>query len=136
LKLPGNAHRGIRVAGTAGLVDVAPTLLDLAGVPPDGKDASDGRSLVAALSMRRVADRTVYSETLYPRLHFGWSDLTSAVDGRYHYIRAPQRELYDLASDPRERVNLTASRESTAASLDGWLATTTSGSSVAQPADA
>jgi arylsulfatase A-like enzyme/Tfp pilus assembly protein PilF len=136
LKLPGNAHRGIRVAGTAGLVDVAPTLLDLAGVPPDGKDASDGRSLVAALSARRVTDRTVYSETLYPRLHFGWSDLASAVDGRYHYIRAPQRELYDIASDPQERVNLTVSKPSTAASLDGWLNRTTTGSVIVQPADA
>jgi choline-sulfatase len=136
LKLPGNARRGTHVAGTAGLVDVAPTLLDLVGVPSDPADAPDGRSLVAALSSRRVADRTVYSETLYPRLHFGWSELTSAVDGRYHYIRAPQRELYDVASDPQERVNLTATRESTAAALDGWLSRATAGSKTVQPADA
>ena len=40
----------------------------------------------------RVEDRSVYSETLYPRLHFGWSDLTSVTDGRAasseHRVRA------------------------------------------------
>ena len=71
-----------------------------------------------------------------PFQRFGWSDLTSAVDGRYHYIRAPQRELYDIATDPRERVNLIGTKQSTAASLDGWLTRTTAGSVIVQPADA
>ena len=85
MKLPGGQRGGARVTGAAGLVDVAPTLLALAGAPADGMD---GRSLVPALTSRRVPDQTVYSETLYPRLHFGWGDLASAVDGRYHYIRS------------------------------------------------
>jgi choline-sulfatase len=51
-------------------------------------------------------DRRVYSETFYPRLHFGWSDLASLVDRRYHYIEGPDPELYDLERDPRETRNL------------------------------
>src|SRR6185503_20234795 len=107
VRLPGSAHAGTRIAGAAGLVDVAPTLLALAGVPAAGMD---GGPLVDAMVSRRLADRTVYSETQYPRLHYGWSDLASAFDGRYHFIRAPRPELYDLASDPGARSNLAAAR--------------------------
>ena len=131
MRLPAGQRGGARVAGTAGLVDVAPTLLALVGVPADGMD---GQSLVPALAARRVPDRTVYSETLYPRLHFGWSDLASAIDGRYHYIRAPTPELYDVAADPAERENLARAKEATASALAAWLNRTTAGSPAAQPA--
>jgi arylsulfatase A-like enzyme/Tfp pilus assembly protein PilF len=131
VRLPGGQRRGGRIGGPVGLVDVAPTLLELAGAPADGVD---GQSLVSALTSRRAADRTVYSETLYPRLHFGWSDLASAVDGRYHYIRAPKPELYDMASDPRERTSIAEARRSTADALAAWLERTTAGSPVAEPA--
>ncbi|OLC46345.1 MAG: hypothetical protein AUH43_14390 [Acidobacteria bacterium 13_1_40CM_65_14] len=131
VRLPGRQRRGWRIGGPVGLVDVAPTLLELAGASSDGVD---GQSLVSALTSRRAADRTVYSETLYPRLHFGWSDLASAVDGRYHYIRAPKPELYDIASDPRERTSIAEARRSTADALAAWLERTTAGSPVAEPA--
>src|SRR6185295_10385319 len=39
----------------------------------------------------------------------GWSELTSIQDGRYHFIAAPRRELYDTEADPGERTNLAAS---------------------------
>ena len=131
VRLPGGRRGGTRVTGAAALVDVAPTLLALAGAPADGMD---GRSLVPALAARRVPERTVYSETLYPSLHFGWSDLTSAVDGRYHYIRAPKPELYDLTVDSAERVNLARAKETTASALAAWLDRTTADSPAAQPA--
>jgi choline-sulfatase len=133
LKLPGSARVGTRVAGSVGLVDVAPTLLELAGISTQSGAGSDGRSQAAALTTRRAADRTVYSETLYPRLHFGWSDLASAVDGRYHFIRAPTPELYDVVADPVEHNNLIATKQTTAASLRTWLEQTTAGSTIAEP---
>jgi arylsulfatase A-like enzyme/tetratricopeptide (TPR) repeat protein len=133
VRLPGGQQGGSRVSGAVALVDVAPTLVDLVSAPSDGMD---GQSLVAALASRRVSDRTVYSETWYPRLHFGWSDLASAVDGRYHYIRAPRQELYDMNADPAERDNVAASKATIASSLGGWLTRTTSGSTIAEPAPA
>jgi arylsulfatase A-like enzyme/Tfp pilus assembly protein PilF len=130
LRLPGGERGGTRVAGTAGLVDVAPTLLGLAGVAVDGVD---GQTVLGGLAAGRIADRTVYSETVYPRIHFGWSDLASAIDGRYHFIRAPAPELYDLAADPGERHNLTGTKASTASSLADWVARTTEASTLAPP---
>jgi arylsulfatase A-like enzyme/predicted Zn-dependent protease len=111
LKLPGGRLGGSRVAQPAQIVDVFPTLLSLVGVglpaslpgkPQNG--AFPGRSLLA-LRAAGSAPRDVYSETFYPRLHFGWSELTSLIRDRFHYIHAPAPELYDLAADPGEKTN-------------------------------
>jgi choline-sulfatase len=131
VRLPGGARGGTRISGAAALADVAPTLLQLTAVDADGVD---GQSLVAGFAARHVADHTVYSETMYPRLHFGWSDLASAIDGRYHYIRAPRPELYDEAADPAERHNLTETKGTTAAALSSALDRLTAGAALAQPA--
>jgi len=106
LRLPGGAHAGARVAGTAAQVDIAATLLDLAGLPAD---RMDGASLVPVLAGRPLAPRDVYSETLYPRLHFGWSDLYSLTADRFRFILAPRPELYDLREDPHESNNRASS---------------------------
>ena len=58
----------------------------------------------------KLAPATVYSEALYARYHFGWSELTALTDERYRYIKAPREELYDLERDPRERTNIAADR--------------------------
>ena len=33
---------------------------------------------------------------------YGWSELTAVRDGRYKFIAAPRRELYDTQNDPGE----------------------------------
>lgn len=59
----------------------------------------------------------LYSETYYPRIHLGWSELRSLVDGRYHYIESSRPELYDLVRDPRETNNILASERRVAAAM-------------------
>ncbi|HYL06352.1 MAG TPA: tetratricopeptide repeat protein, partial [Thermoanaerobaculia bacterium] len=102
LKLPGSRFAGRTTGAPAALTDVAPTLLSLLGLPVPAP--MHGASLLA-LNGRRE-DRRVYSETFYPRLHFGWSELTSLVGRRYHYIEGPDPELFDLERDAREKRNL------------------------------
>jgi hypothetical protein len=46
--------------------------------------------------------RRLLSETFFPRIHFGWSELSSLIEGRWHYIEAPRPEIYDLEADPSE----------------------------------
>ena len=130
LRLPGSAGAGRRLAGTLGLVDVAATLLDLAGLDAGGLD---GQTVRTALAARTPIDRSVYSETLYPRLHLGWSDLASATEQKFRYIRAPVPELYDVSNDPGERQNVAASRAGTASALAAWIARTTAGAKPAGP---
>jgi choline-sulfatase len=66
--------------------------------------------------------KSLYSETLYPRIHLGWSELRSLFDGRFHYIESSTPELYDLDKDPAEKSNLIASERRVAASMRRELA--------------
>lgn len=52
------------------------------------------------------APRRIVSESVYPRIHFGWSDLASIVEGDLHFIESPDPELYRLSEDPGERNNV------------------------------
>lgn len=102
LKLPGSRRAGEKVAAPVALTDVFPTIAAALGLKtPAGLP---GISLLAG--GQAAAPRRVYSETYYPRLHLGWSDLASLEDERYQYIEAPRPELYDMAADPGEKKNL------------------------------
>ncbi len=103
LKLPGSQRAGDTASRPVQLTDVAPTVLSLLRLPVP--EALKGMSLVDLMSPEAPA-RRIYSETFYPRLHFGWSELTSLIDGRHHYIEGPDPELYDLAADPGEKSNV------------------------------
>jgi choline-sulfatase len=105
LKTPGNHRGGAPVSRRVGLVDVAPTLLHVAGfqVPP----AMQGVSLLGQeRSQAPAGDLPIYSETNYPQRAFGWSWLRSWRAGKYLYVDAPRRELYDESRDPNALHNL------------------------------
>jgi len=103
LKRPGSAGAGVRIAAPVSLTDVVPTVLSILSIPvPSGLHGM----VLTSLTAGAPGDRRIYSETLYPRLGLGWSDLASLADARYHYIHAPRPELYDLAADPGERKDL------------------------------
>jgi arylsulfatase A-like enzyme/Flp pilus assembly protein TadD len=86
-------------------VDIMPTILDLLGLAP--QEGIDGHSLVRALFDPGAAvGHPAYSETYFPRYHFGWQHLRALRDGRFSYVEAPEAELYDLAADPSESRNI------------------------------
>ncbi|HXG57523.1 MAG TPA: sulfatase-like hydrolase/transferase [Thermoanaerobaculia bacterium] len=103
VKLPGGRKGGSSVATPVQLVDIFPTILEQTATAHTPKNR-EARSLLASLDSDAPA-RTIYSESYYPRFHFGWSDLHSLIDGDHHYIKAPKPELYDLKNDPREKTN-------------------------------
>jgi arylsulfatase A-like enzyme/Flp pilus assembly protein TadD len=107
VKLPKSARAGTAVDDPVGLIDVLPTVLDVVrgGEAPPG---ARGLPLTRFLARDRPPVRRIFSETAFPRLHYGWSDLASLVDDRWHYIEAPRAEIYDLAADPRELRDLAA----------------------------
>ncbi len=116
VKLPASERAGERVQRTVALVDVLPTLAAAAGaaVGPE----LPGRDLLAPAP---PTSKPVYSETWSTYIHFGWSELLSAVDGRFHYIDSPKPELYDLDRDPGETRNLVAEERRAGTALRNYL---------------
>ncbi|HVG25504.1 MAG TPA: sulfatase-like hydrolase/transferase [Thermoanaerobaculia bacterium] len=98
VKLPRNERGGTHVTRTAQLVDVLPTIAALTGA---STPKVDGRSL-----FDEGPERPLFSETLYPRIHLGWSDLRSVIAWPHQLIDGPKPELYDVASDARETHDL------------------------------
>ena len=112
---PGRLPAGRSVGTRVRLTDIAPTVLDLAGLPvPEGLD---GESLAPLAAGKSGPDRDAYIETFYPRENYGWSELVGLVSEKWKLVRAPRPELYDLAADPGETRNLATSAGSVAAEL-------------------
>jgi arylsulfatase A-like enzyme/Flp pilus assembly protein TadD len=127
LKLPAGKFAGKRVEARVALADVAPSLLEAAGVAvPSGMQAQSLFPLMVAAKAKvgekaKTSERPIYSETDYPHRAFGWSELRSWRAGKYLYVQAPKRELYDQSSDPDALRNLAASSKAVADTLEGKL---------------
>lgn len=102
---------GRTVTRPAGLVDLAPTLLELAGAPRALLSATDGRSLLPLLG---AADpvKASWRESILIE-HFGggapfrvrsYSGIRSASDVYVEYANG-EREYYDLLKDPHQMEN-------------------------------
>src|SRR5581483_5462493 len=117
IKLPGNQDAGKRVRAKVGLTDVAPTLLEVAGVPVPAQ--MQGQSLLRIA--KSGSDQPVYSRSDFPQRAFGWSSLESWRAGKYLYIRAPHAELYDVSADPGATHNLAQSSKAIADTMASQL---------------
>jgi choline-sulfatase len=134
VKQESNAGAGRRVSDLVQHIDLVPTILDLVKAPAPGN--LHGRSLKPLLDgTGRLPETSIYSEALYARYHFGWSELTALTDARYRYIKAPTEELYDLQRDPHERENLAADRTPARQALRGALDRLVAGAVIHAPAD-
>jgi arylsulfatase A-like enzyme/cytochrome c-type biogenesis protein CcmH/NrfG len=134
LKLPEQRSAGKRVENPVGLVDVLPTILQAVGVavPQDvqGKSLLDlvteskSKPLPAAglgMAEPSSSDPPLYAETDYGVRAYGWSALRSLRTGKYLFIEAPRRELYDLSADPNAKHNLAATSKAVAETLQSQL---------------
>jgi arylsulfatase A-like enzyme len=129
-RLPGRIAAGRSLAGPVELVDVMPTVLELAGVePPEGQQ---GRSLAAALQGGAPLDpeRAVFLQRRhYESKQVG--NISVAGDkfavrvGPWKYIEGEEegtRELFNLEDDPGELVNLYESSRAVADELRARIA--------------
>jgi choline-sulfatase len=132
MKLPGNQSAGRRVADPIQHIDLLPTLAALYHLRLPG--ALRGRDLsVALFGSGTLPPQGIYAEALYPRYHFGWSELLSITDERYRYIKAPRPELYDLERDPDERTNIVGDRAQSATALRSALDALVAGRNIDAP---
>ncbi len=103
LKAP-DVPAGTRVESQVRSVDIAPTILELAGLSP--KAGLDGTSLLRRLRSGGGDDLPAYGESYGPLYQFNWAELKFLRQDGFKYIEAPRRELYDLRADPKETNNL------------------------------
>ncbi|MBA2302469.1 MAG: sulfatase-like hydrolase/transferase [Acidobacteria bacterium] len=128
VKLPGSVGAGRRVAVPVQHLDLVPTVLDVVDVRLTAEGTGTrGRSLVPVLEgTGEIPDANIYSESLAPRYHFGWSELYALSDSRYRLIRAPEDELYDLAQDTKELTSIASERpqvrSAMRSAIDGMIA--------------
>ncbi len=114
LKLPHRARAGTTNDSIVGLIDIFPTIAELV----EAKTPTlPGVSLLHPAKEKRA----IYSESLYPRIHLGWSALRSLVDRQYHFIEAPRPELYAIQEDPDERKNIIEEHRRESASMRNAL---------------
>ncbi len=134
VKQEGNSGAGRRVADLVQHIDIMPTLLDFVKAPIPGQ--LRGRSLKPLLEgTGKLQASPVYSEALYARYHFGWSELTALTDERYRYIKAPREELYDLQRDAKEHTNVAEERSQAAQAMRGVLDRLAAGATIQPPSE-
>jgi arylsulfatase A-like enzyme/Flp pilus assembly protein TadD len=88
-------------------VDIFPTVCDILGLswPP----SLEGLSLLPVIKGRRLPDRAIYFESLYPYYSRGWGPLRGVISNRKKFIDSPIPEFYDLEADFGEMKNLAES---------------------------
>jgi choline-sulfatase len=106
----GLARAGARVAEPVSLLDLAPTLLDLAGLAPPAPGETDGASLAPLLRGDGGREAPVLAEYLAEGVT---APAVMVRRGAHKYIRCPGDPdlLYDLAADPRELRGLVGAGE-------------------------
>ena len=113
IKLPEAQPSAKKVATKVRLVDIAPTLLEIAGIPVPSQMQGQSLLRIAKSGGGSGADQPVYSRSDLSQRGFGWSPLESWRAGKYLYIRAPKPELYDMTADPGATHNLAQSSKAT-----------------------
>ena len=114
IRLPGRIPAGIKSGDLVSGIDIAPTILDAAGMRFSGD--VDGRSLLPRAGARDSAthgEGDWRRELPFETAGHGWGNLVEArgiYAGDYKYIRSEgyPSELYDLSTDSYELVNLAA----------------------------
>jgi arylsulfatase A-like enzyme len=113
---PGRLAAGTQIDHPVGLVDIAPTVAELLGLQLEAEVR--GRSLVPLLEGGAIPDWPIIAETYRPE---AYSDKRAIISGGFKYIWSSRDhvwvELYDLADDPSEQMELSRERPELASEL-------------------
>jgi arylsulfatase A-like enzyme len=138
IRLPGAIPAGLRVPWTTRSIDIAPTLLDLADLPPDG--AFRGASLAETWDGAGGSDRPCFGETDRSLHEENDRREVEGVAGKRRWVRLgrhklvhvprasgpPYRRLFDVTADYHENHDLAEAEPEIAANLtrmlESWMA--------------
>ena len=133
VRWPGRLPAGVRSLAPAETIDIAPTVLDLLGLPP--LPDADGRSLAGVLRGGEFTPRPIFVESGESFFPENRRRTLGGVEGKWRAVRlgdwklvrlprpdgSPALELYDVRTDPGESRDLAASDPSRAAGLEALL---------------
>lgn len=85
-------------------IDIFPTVCDVLGI--EMPSFLQGTSLLPALEGKKISERPIYFESLYPFYSRGWAPLKGFIFENKKFIDSPIPELYDLNHDFNELNNL------------------------------
>jgi arylsulfatase A-like enzyme len=95
---------GERIDGPVSLVDLAPTLRALSGLP---ERPTDGRSLVPTLAGEPTAERLLPFESVTPAIGYGTAPIFGVLTPKHEvWLDLPRRERFDTGRDPGQLENL------------------------------
>ncbi len=97
-------------------LDIAPTLTRVSGLPDAETRSFQGQSLLALME-KGGSPRYGFSESTYARDVVGAHILFGVETDQYHFIRAPEEELYDLEHDPGELHNIVREKPAVAQAM-------------------
>jgi len=92
-----------------GHTDIFPTVCDLLGV--EKPSPLRGASLRPILEQKKLPQRAIYFESLYPYYSRGWAPIYGYLRGTEKYIDSPIPELYNMDRDFEESENLMAGKD-------------------------
>ena len=132
IRYPGHVFAGRRLQGQVRLMDVAPTLLTLAGLPvAKPRSGTQARSL-ACLLTSAGPPRPAPVLPAFGDLRGEVASVRTGGAKLIRNLRTHREEFYDLARDPGERTNLDAlpqtQRDQLRVILDRWRLTATNSS--------
>ncbi len=93
-----------RVDNYVSHIDIFPTVCDVLGV--EKPSFLQGASLLPALKGKKLQERPIYFESLYPYYSRGWAPQKGFIHKKKKFIDSPIPELYDLSRDFDELNNL------------------------------
>jgi tetratricopeptide (TPR) repeat protein len=109
------------------LADIMPTLLERVGIEvPKQVQGESLRELMKTgpegdAAAEAWRDRGAYSQADYGHLAFAWSAIQSLRTGKYLYVQAPRRELYDEGVDANAEYDLAPASRAVADTLSARL---------------
>jgi arylsulfatase A-like enzyme/Tfp pilus assembly protein PilF len=102
IKYPKQEYANTRIKTRVGLVDLLPTVLNILNI--ESPEDIQGQRLPLVDSPSN--EREIYAETLSPRFSRDWGEQRGLIKNGYKYIYGPNKELYNLDSDPNEINNI------------------------------
>ncbi len=111
---PGKLPEGKEIDSQVSLIDLAPTILDFAGVSADSQISGKSIKPLIQDKKSKIRETGVYIESFMPKYTYNWKPVRGLRTNRWKYIQSDRKELYNLKKDFWETNNLFNENKDTA----------------------